>query len=126
MTLQSPQGPTTLLEPERVDSSGLLKLAQLHVELATADEEWRGATAAARRVTVLLDRIAEFWRDLPQVREPVMKAAGRANLQIKIIIAACAYDKTLNHSWALRTLLRDILDDVCVVIATYLEGFNDD
>ena len=67
-----------------------------------------------------------FWLDLPQNREPVLEASDRTGSRMKIIIAACAHDKQMNHSFAVRTLLRDTLDDFCIAIATYCAGFNDD
>ena len=116
----------TLANHDRAKRSGLQKLAQLHVDLAAADEKWLGATTAARRVNVLIARIDDFWLDLPQNREPVLEVSDRTGSRMKIIIAACAHDKQMNHSFAVRTLLRDTLDDFCIAIATYRAGFNDD
>jgi hypothetical protein len=111
---------------DRAKRSGLQKLAQLHVDLAAADKKWLGAITAARKVNALIACIDEFWLDLPQNREPILEASERTSSRMKIIIAACAHDKQMNHSFATRTLLRDTLDDFCIAIATYCAGFNDD
>ena len=126
MTLLSSLDLPIFPQPDQVHCSALQKLAELHVELAKADKKWLDAETAALKVNALIARFGGFWRDLPQVREPVLAAADRANLQMKIIIAACAHDKTLSHSWAVRTLLRDTLDDLCIVITTYRAGFQND
>lgn len=126
MTLLSSLDLPIFPKPDQVHCSALQKLAELHADLAKADEKWLDASTASKRVNGLIARIDEFWRDLPQVREPVLAAADRASLQMKIIIAACAHDKTLSHSWAVRTLLRDTLDDLCIVITTYRAGFQND
>jgi hypothetical protein len=107
-------------------SHGLISLKTLHTDLANADKKWRGATTAARRVNVLLDRIAEFWRDLPNNREPVLQAFDRTGFLMRVIIAACANDKQMEHSFATRSLVRDTLDDLCITIDNYRAGFNDD
>ena len=111
---------------DRAKRSGLQKLARLHAALDAADKKWLDATTAARRVNVLIARIDDFWLDLPQNREPVLEAAERTSSRMKIIMAACAHDKQMNQSFAMRTLLRDTLDDFCIAIATYRAGFNDD
>jgi hypothetical protein len=111
---------------EHTYSRSLQSLKKLHMDLAKADEEWRGATTAARRVNVLLDRIAEFWRDLPGNREPVLQAADQTSFLMKIIIAACANDGQIEHSFATRNLVRDTLGELCITITKYREGFNDD
>ena len=126
MMLRPPLVPTMLLATDPIDGSGLKKLAQLHVDLAKADEKWLDASTAAKRVSGLIARIDEFWWDLPQVREPVLQAFERTGLLMKFIILACAEDAPLNHCFATRTLVRDTLDDLCIVIATYLEGINHD
>lgn len=107
-------------------SHGLMSLKKLHADLANADKKWRGATTAALRVNVLLDRIAEFWRDLPNNREPVLQAFDRTGFLMKVIIAACANDTQMEHSFATRNLVRDTLDELCITITKYREGFNDD
>lgn len=126
MMLRPPLVPTMLLATDPIHGSGLKKLAQLHADIAKADKKWLDASTAAKRVNGLIARIDEFWRDLPQVREPVLQAFEQTGLLMKIIIAACAHDKTLSHSWAVRTLLRDTLDDLCIVITTYRAGFQND
>jgi hypothetical protein len=107
-------------------SHGLQSLAKLHVELKEADEEWRGATTAARRVNALLDRIAEFWCDLPRNREPVLQAFERTGFLMRVIIEACANNRQMEHSFETRNLVRDTLDELCITITKYREGFNDD
>lgn len=107
-------------------SQGLLSLKKLHADLANADKKWRGATTAARRVNVLLDSISEFWRDLPNNREPVLQAFDRTGFLMRVIIAACANDTQMEHSFATRNLVRDTLDDLCTTIDNYRAGFNDD
>ena len=116
----------TVANYDRAKRSGLQKLARLHAALDAADKKWLDATTAARRVNVLIARIDDFWLDLPQNREPVLEASDRTRSRMKIIIAACAHDKQMNRSFAVRTLLRDTLDDFCIAIATYRAGFNDD
>ena len=118
--------PVNDADHDRAKRSGLQKLAQLHVELARADTKWLDAETAARRVNVLLARIGDFWCDLPQVREPVLQAAEKAGLVMTIILAACANGGPMNQSFRLRILLRDTLDDLCIVIATYRAGFKGD
>jgi hypothetical protein len=107
-------------------SHSLHRLQKLHADLANADKKWRGATTAARRVNVLLDSISEFWRDLPNNREPVLQAFDRTGFLMKVIIAACANNTQMEHSFATRTLVRDTLDDLCITIDNYRAGFNDD
>ncbi len=126
MTLSSPSDLPIFPQPDQVHCSALQKLAELHVDLAKADEKWLDAKTAALKVNALIARLDGFWSYLPRPREPVLLATDRASLQMKIIIAACAHDKTLSHSWAVRTLLRDTLDDLCIVITTYLAGFQND
>jgi len=126
MTALAPTDPATIADYDPVERSGRQKIAQLHMDLAKADEEWRGATTAARRVSVLLDRIAEFWRDLPDNREPVLQAFDRTGFLMRVIIAACANDTQIEHSFATRNLVRDTLDELCITITKYREGFNDD
>ena len=104
----------------------LQRLAKLHEDLANADKKWLGAATAARRINVLIDSFAEFWRDLPNNREPVLQAVDQTISRMKIVIAACANYKQMDHSFAARTLVRDTLDDLCIAIATYREGVNDD
>ena len=104
----------------------LQSLKKLHTDLADADKIWRGATTAARRVNVLLDSISEFWRDLPNKREPVLQAFDRTGFLMRVIIAACANDAQMEHSFATRNLVRDTLDDLCITIDNYRAGFNDD
>lgn len=116
----------TVANYDRAKRSGLQKLARLHAALDAADKKWLDATTVARRVNVLIARIDDFWLDLPQNREPVLEASDRTGSRMKIIIAACAHDKQMNHSSAVRTLLRDTLDDFCIAIGTYRAGFNDD
>ena len=116
----------TVANYDRAKRSGLQKLARLNAALDAADKKWLDATTAARRVNVLIARIDDFWLDLPQNREPVLEASDRTGSWMKIIIAACAHDKQMNHSSAVRTLLRDTLDDFCIAIGTYRAGFNDD
>ena len=116
----------TVANYDRAKRSGLQKLARLNAALDAADKKWLDATTSARRVNVLIARIDDFWLDLPQNREPVLEASDRTGSRMKIIIAACAHDKQMNHSFAVRTLLRDTLDDFCIAIATYCAGFNDD
>ena len=116
----------TVANYDRAKRSGLQKLARLHAALDAADKKWLDATTAARRVNVLIARIDDFWLDLPQNREPVLEASDRTGSRMKIIIAACAHDKQMNQSFAMRTLLRDTLDDFCIAIAKYRAGFNDD
>ena len=107
-------------------SHSLQSLEKLHADLAIADKKWLDAETAARRVNVLLARIGDFWCDLPQVREPVLQAAEKAGLVMTIILAACANDGPMNQSFRLRILLRDTLDDLCIVIATYCASCKDD
>ena len=104
----------------------LQSLKKLHTDLANADKIWRGATTAARRVNVLLDCIAEFWRDLPRNREPVLQAFEQSGFLMRVIIEACANNRQMEHSFATRKLVQDTLDDLCITIANYREGFNDD
>ena len=118
--------PVNDADHDRALRNSLQKLVQLHADLAIADKKWLDAETAARRVNVLLARIDDFWCDLPQVREPVLQAAERTSARMKIIMAACAHDKHWNQSFAMRTLLRDTLDDLCIVIATYRAGFKGD
>jgi len=107
-------------------SDGLQKLETLHHELKAADEEWLDAATTARKIKALITRLDEFWQDLPRNREPVLQAFERADLLMKFIIVACDNDKSLNQSFATRKLVQDTLDDFCIVIATYRDGFNDD
>jgi len=126
MIVLPPTSSATVANYARAERSGLQKLKQLHVKLAAADNKWLGATTVARKVNVLIACIDEFWLDLPQNREPILEASDRTSSRMKIIIAACAHDKQMNHSFAMRTLLRDTLDDFCIAIDTYRAGFNDD
>jgi hypothetical protein len=45
---------------------------------------------------------------------------------MRVIIAACANDKQMEHSFETRNLVRDTLDELCITITKYREGFNDD
>jgi hypothetical protein len=107
-------------------SHGLLSLKKLHADLANADKKWRGATTAARNVSLLIARLDKFWCDLPRNREPVLQAVDQTTFLMKVIIAACVNDRQIEDSFATRNLVRDALDDLCIAIATYREGFNDD
>lgn len=107
---------------DHASCNSLQKLAKLHVQLAEADKDWRGAELAARRVTTLAACLSDFWRDLPQDREPVLQAFDVAHSRMVITLAACANDGSMNRSFEARTLVRDTLDDLCIAIATYREG----
>lgn len=107
-------------------SHGLKSLEKLHADLANADKKWLDASTTARKIKALITRLDEFWLDLPRNREPVLQAFERAGLLMEFIIVACDNDKSLNQSVATRKLVQDTLDDFCIVIATYRDGFNDD
>lgn len=118
--------PVNDADHDRALRNSLQKLAQLHVDLAGADKKWLDAETAARKVNALVALLNDFWRDLPQNREPVLQAAELASSRMTIIRAACAYDSSMNQSFAVRSLLRDTLDDFCIVVATYLERASSD
>jgi hypothetical protein len=107
-------------------SHGLLSLKKLHADLANADKKWRGATTAARNVSLLIAGLDKFWCDLPRNREPVLQAFERTGFLMRVIIAACANDTQMEHSFETRNLVRDTLDDLCITIDNYRAGFNDD
>ena len=104
----------------------LQSLKKLHADLANADKKWRGATTAARNVSLLIDGLDKFWCDLPRNREPVLQAFERTGFLMRVIIAACANDSQMEHSFETRNLVRDTLDGLCITITKYREGFNDD
>ena len=105
---------------------GLQSLEKLHADLANADKKWRGATTAARSVRLLIARIDKFWCDLPRNREPVLQAFERTGFLMRVIIEACANNRQMEHSFETRNLVRDTLDELCITITKYREGFNDD
>lgn len=107
-------------------SHGLKSLEKLHADLANADKKWLDASTTARSVSLLIPRLDKFWCDLPRNREPVLQAFERTGFLMRVIIAACANDKQMEHSFATRTLVRDTLDDLCITIDNYRAGFNDD
>ncbi|CAN1549427.1 hypothetical protein MCEZE10_02134 [Sphingomonadaceae bacterium] len=107
-------------------SHGLKSLEKLHADLATADKKWLDASTTARSVSLLIARLNKFWCDLPRNREPVLQAFERTGFLMKVIIAACANDTQMEHSFATRNLVRDTLDELCITIDNYRAGFNDD
>ena len=107
-------------------NQSLPKLAKLHADLANADKKWLGASTTARSVNLLIARLDKFWCDLPNNREPVLQAFERTGFLMRIIIAACTNNGAMEHSFETRNLVRDTLDELCITIAKYREGFNDD
>jgi hypothetical protein len=107
-------------------SHSLQILEKLHADLAKADKKWLNAITTARSVNLLIASLDKFWCDLPNNREPVLQAFERTGLLMKIIIAACVNDRQMDSSFAIRALVRDTLDDLCITIAKYREGFNND
>ena len=107
-------------------SHGLQSLEKLHADLANVDKKWRGATTAARSVSLLIARLDKFWCDLPRNREPVLQAFERTGFLMRVIIEACANNRQMEHSFETRKLVQDTLDDLCITIANYRVGFNND